>query len=100
MSGVKSNIQSLPVGEMWDVSVSKLERGGRRSSVFSLRGEESVDSCKIVELSFTHLAFTALREMGRKYPIIDIIKYIDTWLVCSCWLCFVVVAQMVRLLRG
>ena len=31
MSGVKSNIQSLPVGEMWDVSVSKLERGGRRS---------------------------------------------------------------------
>ena len=60
MSGVKSNIQSLPVGEMWDVSVSKLERGGRRSSVFRLRGEESVDSCKIVELSFTHPGFTSL----------------------------------------
>ena len=79
MSGVKSNIQSLPVGEMWDVSVSKLERGGRRSSVFSLRGEESVDSCKIVELSFTHLAFTALREMGRKYPIIDKIDIIKIY---------------------
>ena len=42
MSGGKANIQSLPVGEMWDVSVSKLERGGEVQ--YSVSGEKKVST--------------------------------------------------------
>ena len=42
MSGGKANIQSLPVGEMWDVSVSKLERGGEVQ--YSVSGERKVST--------------------------------------------------------
>ena len=83
---MKANIQSLPVQLYVKVLSSECIKAGWRSSVFSLRGEESVDSCKIVELAFTHRVLLLGRKSEEKFHYIDryldIIKYIDAWLIC------------------